>query len=118
MESGIIIALIGLAGIVIGSGAATAIVQAFIAWRQKKSERNDQTAKRLEDLEAKAVKSEKDSVRLQLLILMADYPDDTTEILTAAKHYFGELKADWYMTSIFNNYLQAHNIGKPEWFDA
>ena len=118
MESGIIIALIGLAGIVIGSGAATAIVQAVIAWSQKKSEKNDQTAKRLEDLEAKAVKSEKDSVRLQLLILMADYPDDTAEILTAARHYFGELHADWYLASIFNRYLQGGGIGRPGWFDA
>lgn len=83
-----------------------------------KRSRKDETQKKLDELEAKAVKSEKDSVRLQLLVLMSDYPDDTAEILTAAKHYFGELKADWYMTSIFNNYLQAHNIGKPEWFDA
>lgn len=118
MESGIIIALIGLAGIVLGSGAATAIVQAVIARKQKKSEKNDETGRRLEDLEAKAVKSEKDSVRLQLLILMADYPDDTAEILTAAKHYFGELHADWYMTSIFNKYLNDRGIGKPEWFEV
>lgn len=118
MESGIIIALIGLAGIVLGSGAATAIVQAVIATRQKKYEKKDETARRLEDLEEKALKAEKDSVRLQLLILISDYPDDTAEILTAAKHYFGELKADWYLTSIFNRYLEERSIGKPDWFDV
>lgn len=90
-------------------------VQTVYTTRRNKK---DETQKKLDELEAKAVKSEKDSVRLQLLVLMSDYPDDTAEILTAAKHYFGELKADWYMTSIFNNYLQAHNIGKPEWFEA
>lgn len=116
MDTGILIALIGLAGAV-GSGIVTVIAQAVISWRRKKKETKNATSKRLEKLEHKADVSERDSVRLQLLILMSDYSEDTAEILKAAEHYFRDLNANWYMTTIFNNYLIEHNIGKPEWFN-
>ena len=115
MDTGLIIALIGLAG-AMGSGVVTIIAQAIISYRQKKREAKDTTAQRRIALEKKADVSERDSVRLQLLILISDYADDTAEILKAAEHYFKDLEANWYMTDIFNNYLIEHNIGKPEWF--
>ncbi len=117
MDTGVLIALIGLAG-AIGSGAVTVIAQAIISYKQKKREAKDTTAQRLAFLEKKADLSERDSVRLQLLVLMSDYSEDTAEILKAAEHYFKDLDANWYMTTIFNNYLKAHRIGKPEWFNT
>lgn len=115
MDTGILIALIGLAGAA-GSGVVTWIAQTIANRQRKKRQAKDTTAQRLSDLEKKADMSERDSVRLQLLILMSDYSEDKAEILTAAEHYFKDLGANWYMTTIFNNYLEEHHLGKPEWF--
>lgn len=75
-------------------------------------------SKRLDAIEAKLVIQEKDTCRTQLLLLMADYPREHSEILTLARHYFADLKGDWYLTGIFNQFLQAEKIGRPEWFSG
>ena len=51
------------------------------------------------------------------------YPEEKTEIMKLAEHYFkpksqGGLEGDWYMTGIFNKWLTDNNIGKPEWFNS
>jgi len=62
-------------------------------------------------------KSEKDSCRTQLLVLMSDYPLEKQEIFTLAEHYFVDLHGDWYMTSLFRNYIRETGIEAPIWFD-
>ena len=60
---------------------------------------------------------EKDGLRTQLLLLMYNYtPQDESELMTCAEHYFKDLKGDWYMTPKFNRFIQEHDIAKPEWF--
>lgn len=61
-------------------------------------------------------KTEKDSVRTQLLVLMSDYPDNQSEIMGVAQHYFVDCKGNWYITSMFNKWLEREQIGKPDWF--
>ena len=61
-------------------------------------------------------KLEKDSCRTQMLVMLSDYPNEKQEIMTLAEHYFKDIKGNWYMTSIFNNWLKKHNVAKPEWF--
>lgn len=71
---------------------------------------------RLDVIEQNQIRTEKDSCRTQLLLLIADYPDDTANILEVAKHYFVDLKGNWYATPIFNRWCEEHNI-EPEWFN-
>lgn len=61
---------------------------------------------------------EKDGLRTQLLLLILMQPDEQQEILTLAEHYFKDLRGNWYMTSIFNKWLQKSDVAKPEWFSA
>lgn len=62
---------------------------------------------------------EKDGLRTQLLLLILLRPDEHTEILRIAEHYFKVLQGNWYMTSIFNKWLEENLDGvKPEWFDS
>lgn len=61
---------------------------------------------------------EKDGLRTQLLLLILMQPDEQQEILTLAEHYFKDLHGNWYMTSIFNKWLQKSDVAKPEWFSA
>ena len=60
---------------------------------------------------------EKDVLRTQLLMLVLIKPEEDQEILTIAEHYFKDLNGDWYMTSIFNKWLENSDIAEPEWFE-
>lgn len=73
-------------------------------------------------LESKLQTLEKDGLRTQLLMLMLLKPESTQEIMTIGQHYFskkdvGGLEGNWYMTSLFNHWLQENGNAKPEWFD-
>ena len=61
---------------------------------------------------------EKDGLRTQLLLLILLRPLEKQEILTLGEHYFKVLKGNWYMTSIFNKWLEDNKVAKPEWFRA
>jgi len=62
-------------------------------------------------------KLEKDGLRMQLLFLITLQPTEKREILKLAEYYFATLKGNWYMTSIFNKWLEENDIAKPEWFE-
>ena len=85
-------------------------------------ERFDRKKERAEDTERKAIKDtltklEKDGLRTQLLLLILLKPEEQTEILKIAEHYFVKLKANWYMTSIFKRWCDENRL-EPEWFKA
>ena len=84
-------------------------------------ERHDRKKERAEDKEreefAKSLRRlEKDGVRTQLLLLILLRPDEQTEILKIAEHYFVKLKANWYMTSVFSKWCDEHGL-EPDWFE-
>ena len=90
-------------------------------------ERHDRKTERAEDKELGGIKDtlkklEKDGLRTQLLLLILMKPEETTEILTIAEHYFSKppkgLGGNWYMTSMFKGWLEEYKVGKPEWFET
>lgn len=90
---------------VVGSTALATLVQFFVTRHDNK--RN--LTKRLDRLE-------RDGLRTQLLLLVLLKPGEKQEILTLAEHYFKDLKGNWYMTSIFNTWVEENGIAEPEWF--
>ena len=86
-------------------------------------ERHDRKQERAEDNDKKSVKDtliklEKDGIRTQLLLLILMKPMEETEILRLAEHYFKKLHGNWYMTSIFKNWLKEYNVANPDWFET
>lgn len=86
-------------------------------------ERHDRKKERQEDKDAEGLKNrlfilERDGLRTQLLLLILIRPTEQTEILRLAEHYFKDLKGNWYMTSIFNKWLEEANVAEPDWFDT
>lgn len=67
------------------------------------NERLDSISKKLEDIEL-------DTTRTQLLTLMNHYPENKSEILSVAYHYFKELDGDWYMSELFSEWAKERNI--------
>ncbi len=85
-------------------------------------ERHDRKKERAEDQDAERMKKrllvlERDGLRTQLLLLILLRPTEQTEILRLAEHYFKDLKGNWYMTSIFNKWLEESDVAYPEWLD-
>ena len=84
-------------------------------------ERHDRKKERAEDQDAEGLRKrllvlERDGLRTQLLLLILLRPTEQTEILRLAEHYFKDLKGNWYMTSIFNKWLEESNVAEPDWF--
>lgn len=92
---------------VLASNALFAFVQFLITRHDTKK-----------NVKGKLTLLEKDVLRTQLLLMVLLKPEEKTEILTIGQHYFVDLKGNWYMTSIFNKWLEEYADGKPEWFKA
>jgi len=72
---------------------------------------------KLDKIIAEQNKAEKDSLRTQLLVMMNLMADNKEEIMTCAERYFGDLKGDWFYSSLFNKWLKDNQIERPIWFD-
>lgn len=100
MRDTIIIAVISA----MTSGGVLAFLQFLIA-------RNDDK----QGIKKSLKKLEKDGLRTQLLLLILMQPEEQTEILKIAEHYFVKLKGNWYMTGLFSKWCDAHGL-EPDWF--
>lgn len=108
---------------ILGSGALSALISGIFNLINNSSKRRREIADqlilinhRLETIEANQAKAEKDQCRTQLLMMINDFPTERAEILELAKHYFADLKGNWFATPIFNQWLEEYQIGRPEWF--
>ena len=99
---------------VLGGGNAILFIKFLIERhdRIKEAEKEDELGAINDRLE----KLEKDGIRTQLLLLILLRPDEQTEILKVAEHYFCKLKANWYMTSMFKKWCDEQGL-EPEWFE-
>lgn len=96
---------------VLGSTALSSLIQFLIKRHDDKKEAKFNVKEKLTNLE-------KDVLRSQMLLLILLRPEEKQEIMTIAEHYFKTLKGDWYMTSIFNKWLESSGEAKPEWFEV
>lgn len=90
---------------VLGSNALFAFIQYMITRHDSRK-----------NVKGRLDRLEKDGLRTQLLLLLLLRPEEHQEILTLAEHYFITLKGNWYMTSMFNKWLEQNEVAKPEWF--
>ena len=101
---------------IIGSGALSTVISAIITAIANRKSRLTKIEQKLEKIEENQKTAETDSLRTQLLLMIADYPNEKTEILKIAERYFTS-NGNWVATAIFNRWLEQHCEGvKPEWF--
>ena len=91
---------------VLGSTALATLIQFFVNRHDLK-----------EGVQSKLLVLEKDVLRTQLLMLILMRPESKHEIMTLGQHYFGDLHGDWYMTDVFNHWLEDSGDSCPDWFD-
>ena len=106
---------------ILGGGSLVTLIIFLVKRHDEKAEKGDKVLSEITAMKNQFLKLERDTVRTQLLLLMATYEDDDSEILTCAEHYFkkkkdGGLEGDWYLTSLFSKFCKKHNIEIPQWF--
>ncbi len=102
----------------IGSSGLSTLIQFLITRKDKNSDKKDLIVKELEEIKEMCQTHERDISRTQLLLLIVNYPEDKVEIMKLAEHYFKDLHANWYLSSIFNTWLQENDLAKPDWFNV
>ena len=101
--------IIGFAGTIVGSGIIQFLVNRYDAKKGIES--------KLDKIIDEQKKAEKDSLRVQLLVMMNLMPNNHEEIMTLGQRYFDDLKGDWFYSSLFAKWLKDNKIDKPLWFD-
>ena len=101
---------------------SSGLVQFFVTRKDNQKKENideklEPIGQKLDKLLNEQKKNEKDNLRTQLLVMMTVMPHDHHEIMTLAERYFGQLKGDWFYSSLFNKWLKENEIEKPTWFD-
>lgn len=94
--------------VAIGSSGLMSLIQYIL-------QRNDKKAKQIDEICSKLRKFEKDLTRLQLMLLMTNYPDRKAEITEVAHHYFVDDKGNWYMTNMFKDWCESNGFEIPIW---
>lgn len=96
--------------------AVIALVEFLIKRHDEKKGKMAEIEVKLDSIDKRLIKTEKDELRTQLLLMISDYPDNKEGILAVAQHYFADLHGNWYATSVFNQWLEQTGTAKPEWF--
>ncbi len=59
----------------------------------------------------------RDTLRIQLLMMIGQNPENVDTILKIAETYFVTWQGDWYMTSEFNKWAKARDVSIPTHID-
>ena len=61
-----------------------------------------------EEMQESDRRSEVQITRLELMTLIDTQPENTVEIEKVAKHYFHDLKADWYLSGVYSAWAREY----------
>lgn len=101
---------------IIGSGALSTLISAIVQAIANRKSRLTKIEQKLDDIEKALQTAEKDALRTQLIMMIADYPDEKTDILRLAEYYFSKLEGNWVAGAIFSKWLMTYDIPRPEWY--
>lgn len=100
----------------LGSGAFFAFIQWAITFIDDKFVKAKKKKDKEAAMEERQISMDRKMTRIQLLLLIANYSDRIDEIMEVAYTYFVKLNGDWYAHDIFDEWLEKHNIHKPDWY--
>lgn len=67
----------------------------------------------VEDIRNITLDTRKDTLRIQLMMMIQNQPENKDTILKLAETYFVKMHGDWYMTSEFTNWADTHGVKIP-----
>ena len=81
--------------------------------KKESNERAEKLDTTIDKVLAVTEETRKDTVRIQLLMILSHQPENTDTILKLAEKYFIDLDGDWYMTNVFGKWAKEHDITIP-----
>lgn len=102
---------------ILSSGVVSALIASATTLLVRHLDKKDGQRNKISEIEKKVNRNEVDNVRLQMMLLMSDYPEEKQEIMRCAEHYFRDLKGNWYMSTLFSRWLANNGMTNPEWFN-
>lgn len=109
---------------VLSSGALSALINGYFESRRDKRSKENGLEKKVTDIlddQAKIISAQKkhegDIVRVELKLMISDFPDKEEDILRLGEHYFNDLHGNWVMWAVFKQWLDQRKIEAPVWFE-
>ena len=115
MDKTIIVALITGLFTLVGTLCGAGFIQFLISRKDKKEE--DKIEKRFDGLEKTIKYIDQGGVRQQIMLLIHLYPQRSEEIMKLGRKYFIDFRGNYYLTSIFKEYMDKNNLTYPTWWD-
>ena len=81
--------------------------------KENGKEELNEIKEQLNNLKDQLKAQEKDAIRTQLMVMIKDFPDETSDILRLAEYYFITLGANWVLTDIFSAWALENNVTTP-----
>ena len=106
----------------LSSGALSALITGlFQIWQTKKSKKDgleskvDTIAATQKNILKAQERHELDILRVELKMMIADFPDDESDILRLAEAYFTH-GGNWIASIIFKKWLAERGLPFPNWY--
>ena len=100
---------------VLGSTGLFTFIQFLITHHDKKKGVLAEIRKDIKELKQFSKDERLDLLRIQLMTLTHIHPENIVEIMEVAEEYFMKYSGDWYMSSLFKEYLENQGMDVPLW---
>lgn len=100
---------------VLGSTGLFTFIQFLITHHDKKKGVLAEIRKDIKELKQFNNDERLDLLRIQLMTLTHIHPENVVEIMEVAEEYFMKHNGDWYMSSLFKEYLEKQGMDVPLW---
>ena len=100
---------------VLGSTGLFTFIQFLITHHDKKKGVLAEIRKDIKELKQFSKDERLDLLRIQLMTLTHIHPENVVEIMEVAEEYFMKYSGDWYMSSLFKEYLENQGMDVPLW---
>lgn len=100
---------------VLGSTGLFTFIQFLITHHDKKKGVLAEIRKDIKELKQFSKDERLDLLRIQLMTLTHIHPENVVEIMEVAEEYFMKHNGDWYMSSLFKEYLENQGMDVPLW---
>ena len=101
----------------IGTLCGAGFIQFLITRKDNKTTIIEEIKKAIDDVKNKMDYIDQGNVRQQIMMLIHLYPKRTDEIMKLGRKYFIEFGGNYYLTSIFKEWMDTNNLIYPLWWD-
>lgn len=107
---------------ILSSGALSAFITAFFQYMATRKSRRTGLESKVDVIAADQEKimeaqhrHEMDILRVELKLMISDFPEKEADILRIGEHYFKE-GGNWVMSAVFKQWLDQRKLTVPDWY--